>query len=167
MLCEKCSRNYGRLTRVDIEGCVMSVCPQCVKFGKELIDVPKTKTAEEVVKDRLQQRERRFTPKNIYDDMPEDLAEDYPGRVRKGRVKNNLSQEELGLKINERKSIINKLESGHIRPDNKLIRKLEKTLDIILMEKVDTSAPAVHKIERRGLTLGDMIKFEGDGKSRK
>ena len=95
MLCEMCGRNYGRLKKFEIEGTVMHVCPDCERFGTAIAVVPKTKTAEEVVKERLDLREKRFTPKNIYDDMPEDLAEDYPQRVRKGRVKQGLSQEQL------------------------------------------------------------------------
>jgi len=168
MLCEMCGRNYGRLKKIEIEGSVMNVCPDCSKFGKEITVLPKPKTAKEVVQERLQLRERRFTPKNIYDEMPEDLAEDYPARIRRNRVKIGLSQEELGLKINERKSIITKLESGHIRPDNKLIRKLERTLKISLMEKVESNAaPTVQKGVRRGLTLGDLIKVEAPKKSGK
>lgn len=160
MLCEMCGRNYGRLKRTEIEGTVMNVCADCGKFGSAVAVVPKPKTAQEVVQQRLDQREKRFTPRNIYDEMPEDLAEDYPERIRKARSKMGLSQEELGLQINERKSIITKLESSHIRPDNKLIQKLEKALSVSLMEKVEAGTPAAPKKERRGLTLGDMIKVE-------
>ena len=43
----------------------------------------------------------------------------------------------MGKKINERVSVINRIESGKMTPDTKLTRKLEKALNIKLLEKVD------------------------------
>ena len=46
-------------------------------------------------------------------------------------------KEDLGKKINERVSVITRIETGKMTPDTKLTKKLERTLDITLLEKVD------------------------------
>ncbi len=68
-------------------------------------------------------------------------------------------REELAKKINEKLSIIEKLEKGNIRPDDQLVSKLEKALRVKLRERIEQAQPA-KKEESRPLTLGDLIKRE-------
>lgn len=53
---------------------------------------------------------------------------------------NGLSQEELGMKINEKPSVIHHLETGSMKPSDALARKLEHYLKIQLFipsEEID------------------------------
>jgi putative transcription factor len=59
--------------------------------------------------------------------------------------------------INERKSVIEQLENGRIRPDDKLVTKIERALNIRLKEKV-SEEPVTLKKGGFTLTLGDLIK---------
>lgn len=89
----------------------------------------------------------------------EALAADYPVRIRSAREKRNLSQKELAASINEKWSIINKLEAGDMRPSDSLVSKLERALDIKLREKVED----VHIKKQDGaqaMTLADLLKEE-------
>ena len=63
--------------------------------------------------------------------------EDFSIKVRNAREAKDWSREELGKKINERVSVITRIETGKMTPDTKLTKKLEKTLNIKLLEKVD------------------------------
>ena len=45
--------------------------------------------------------------------------------------------DDLGKKINERVSVITRIETGKMTPDVKLTKKLEKALNIKLLEKVN------------------------------
>ncbi len=95
-------------------------------------------TKEEVIKSRLEQRERRQKIKDIYDQSGDkDLAIDYHKRIQQARQDQGWSQEDLGQKINERKSVISKIENKSMKPDDKMIRKLEKALGIKLMEVIE------------------------------
>ena len=143
-----------QVKKIDIEGSLLSVCPNCVKFGKEP-EKPKqpetgpTRRAQPPprsgsvrpqmpVSDRLEQRKKRMQPRNIYSASSEmELIDDYHKEIQRARMELGMNQEELARKLNERKSIIAKLETKSIKPDNKLIRKLEKTLKITLMENVE------------------------------
>ena len=63
--------------------------------------------------------------------------EDFNTIVRKARESRGWTREELGAKIYEKVSVINRIESGKMEPDIKLAKKLEKTLNITLIEKYD------------------------------
>ncbi|UCD93109.1 MAG: TIGR00270 family protein [Methanobacteriota archaeon] len=87
------------------------------------------------------------------------LVSDYGSRIREARTKMGLSQEELGKKINEKWSVINKLETGDMRPDDKLVTKLERTLGVVLREKF-TPEKVDKRESRQALTIGDLIREE-------
>ncbi|MBU4190217.1 MAG: TIGR00270 family protein, partial [Candidatus Thermoplasmatota archaeon] len=84
---------------------------------------------------------------------------DYAGKIKDARTKTNLTPEDLGKRINEKKTIITKIESGNMKPDENLVKKLEKTLNIKLMEKTKTEKVETKKTGG-GLTIGDLIKRE-------
>ena len=90
-----------------------------------------------------------------------ELAEDYNRRIIKGRRKKDLTQEVLAKRINEKKSVISRLETGEMRPSDRLIKKLEKELDIKLKERMEFQVePAKKQVGTGGITLGDLIKME-------
>lgn len=62
-----------------------------------------------------------------------ELKEDYHKIIKQTREKLGLSQEALGRKINEKPSVIKLLESGKLKPDNMLARKLEHFLKVQLL----------------------------------
>ncbi len=63
----------------------------------------------------------------------QDIVMDYGGIVREGRVNKDMSQEDLGKKINEKSSVIHRIESEHMEPSISLAKKLERELDIQLL----------------------------------
>lgn len=157
-----------------IEGAKLTVCGECSKHGKIIYEEAKPKT------DLLK-------PKPIFSNIPskkpaettwditQELVEDFGAKIRYAREKLGLSHEELGKKLNEKVSVIKKIETGKVKPDNVLIAKLEHTLKIKLLaplneEKIPTKIP---KPINRELTLGDLIqldrkdKCKGDSAERK
>ena len=90
-----------------------------------------------------------------------ELAEDYHKRIIKGRRTKDLTQEELAKRINEKKSVISRLETGEMRPSDRLVKKLEKELSIKLKEHVEYQLePTKKQVGTGGVTLGDLIKME-------
>ena len=55
-------------------------------------------------------------------------------KIRKGREEKGLSQAELAKNLNERASLIKKLERGEVLPTEKVRKKLEKHLKILSAE---------------------------------
>jgi putative transcription factor len=62
---------------------------------------------------------------------------DYMKEIKSARELLGLSQDELGRKINEKPSVIGHLETGRLKPDDALARKLEHFLKIELFVPVE------------------------------
>ena len=135
MECEICGKPVSETnpTRAKIEGSVMVVCKECAKLGTIQKAPPKPKFQKSKKGRKTTQPKRNYRN----DDPTDELIEDYNITVRKAREAKNWSREDLGKKINERVSVINRIESGKMTPDNKLTKKLEKALNITLIESVN------------------------------
>ncbi len=159
MLCELCGQDKPFLRPVIVEGSLLKVCSECAKFGKEPPRPAPTSAVgtsgsssghggvssythgfdepskEETIQQRLEFRERRMKSKDIFTQRGEkELVEDYHKRIQQARSELDWDQKQLGQKINERKSVISMIENKSMKPDDKLVRKLEKALNIKLME---------------------------------
>lgn len=165
MICELCGADVPRTKNVAIESTVLSVCASCAKFGDEVTTpVVRRSTMPPIIAQRLEARKRRLTPRDVYADAGTmELADDFPQRIREAREARGWKQADLGAKINEKVSVIAKLESGTMDPGDALIRKLENELGIKLKERVESVA--VKKQSASGnLTLGDLIKMQEKSK---
>ncbi len=164
MRCELCGADVPRLKNVAIEATILSVCGDCARFGDEVATPAlRRSTMPPVIAQRLEARQRRMTPKDVYTQAGElELAEDFPQRIRQAREARGWKQSDLGAKINERASVIAKLESGTISPGDALVRKLERELGIKLKERVEPVA-VKKQAAGGGLTVGDLIKMKEEG----
>lgn len=163
MICELCGAEVPRLKSVAIDATILSVCDTCARFGDPVIaPTRRTGTMPPVIAQRLEARQRRMTPKDVYADAGSlELSDDFPQRIRNARESRGWKQADLGAKINERASVIAKLESGAMTPGDDLVRKLERHLGIRLKERVQPVA--VKKPgSAAGLTLGDLVKMDED-----
>ena len=156
-----CGKEVPYLKTVVIEGAVLKVCEDCAKFGNEVSpkEARKYVRASSAISERLEMRERRMREKDVLEDE-EVLDPDFPEKIREARRNLGLTQEELAKKINEKHSVIAKIEHGELVPDENLRKKLEKALDIKLMIKMEPVHVQKKSEQRRGLTLGDLIKLE-------
>ena len=160
LLCEVCGKQTGMLRVVLIEGSELNACPECARFGVERSPRPKRVTDAPVhVTEALEKREKRAQARDVFQEMSEELVPDFAQRIRRARERQNWTPEDLGKKLNEKKSVILKLEAGQMRPDEALIRKLERCLNIKLKER-PTAVMAPRSTGQRGLTLGDLIRIE-------
>lgn len=153
LICELCGAEVPRTRKVVIEGTTLAVCSGCAKFGTTASMDQEKKSSP--IQSRLEVR--RYRPKDVYEKDVDVLVDDYSSRIREARMAMDISQEELGKRLNEKWSVINKLETGDMRPDDKLVTKLERTLNIKLREKLKPSA-VEKKTSSKTLTIGDLIR---------
>ena len=152
MHCELCGRETSGLKQVNVEGTMLKVCVDCARFGTE----SDTKSGDPLVgsslgenrgraspptssdiAERLQRRSNRYKPRDVFEGAVKELVEDYHIQIQKARNSMGLSQDDLARKLNERKSVVSKLETKAMWPDDKLVRKLERVLNITLMEDLE------------------------------
>jgi putative transcription factor len=139
MLCEMCGKDVEGLNRVEIEGSVLSLCGECSRFGKIVVPAaaPIDRRAPAApagsVEGRMGLRAQRMTERDLFRELPEmELAPDWSKRVRLAREKLMWTPEELAKKLNEKKSVVLKIEAGSFRPPDGQIRKIEQMLKIRL-----------------------------------
>ena len=159
MECEICGKPVSETnpTRAKIEGSVMVVCKECAKLGKIQKAPPKPKFQQKKKGKKTAQPKRNYRN----DDPTDELIENYNTAVRNAREAKNWSREDLGRKINERVSVINRIESGKMTPDNKLTKKLEKALNITLLESIGNEDLNQFINNSSGeRTLGNIVKIK-------
>jgi len=160
MICEMCGKDVTFLRKVTIEGVALEVCSECAKFGVEAKkEAPKEVGPKPIIAQRLEQREKRGRPRDVLEKgEKEDLVEDFGALIRTAREHAGMTQKELAMKINERVTILSKIESNQMRPDEKVISKLQRELGIVLKENVP-DVVAAKESARASLTLADHIKM--------
>ena len=162
MMCEMCGVEVTRTKLVMVEGAAVHACQRCEKFASS----PAVKTKDGVVlrpdvAERLDSREKRRKERDIYEKTDEkELVLDYHQRIRLGRQKTGMSHDDLAKLINEKKSVIIKVECGEMIPPDQLVFKLEKALNISLREVMEDAGELKKSEYSRGLTLGDFIKVK-------
>ena len=160
MECEICGKPVSETnpTRAKIEGSVMIVCKECSKLGKIQKAPPKPKFVQQKNKQQKNKPKRNYSRN---DEPSEELIEDFDFAIRKARESRDWSREVLGKKINERVSVINRIESGKMTPDPKLTKKLEKALNITLLENVnDVDLNQFINSSSGERTLGNIVKIK-------
>ena len=144
---------------MQIEGTTLRVCKDCSKFGDQAKQGAKEQPSKIIIQSRLENRERRMKSKDVYEsETVNELADDYPERIRHAREQHGWNQEELAQKMSEKHSLVQKVERGDIKPDDVLVKKFEKTLGVSLMEKVSLVKPEKKAVAGKGMTLEDFIK---------
>ena len=141
MLCEMCGNDVESTSRIRIEQSVLQLCPGCAKFGTPVDPLPTpveeaprpTRGTPAPGAPRPATRRRRLEERDLYAEIGElELAQDWGQRVRKAREALLWTPEELGKRLNEKKSVVLKIESGGLHPPDALVRKLEHLLKVRL-----------------------------------
>lgn len=146
--CELCGQETDSITKVKIEGAKLSVCDSCAEMGEE-VKTPSKKRKKK--KKRSSSRPRDS----------EVLVEDYGKRVKSAREEEQLSLKELADDLNEKTSLLSKVEKQELKPDDALANKLAKKLGVDLYTNPEvTDYDTGDNADDRNATLGDVAKVK-------
>jgi len=169
--CEMCGAETASPKTIKVEGAELDVCDNCADFGTEVKTQQSSSTSTKYSTSSSSGQSSTSTGsagssggsrsrrKDMFDDM-EEIAPDYDDRIRNARESTGQSQEDLAKELNEKASLIRKLEHGDILPSDSVQKKLEKKLDISLT----TGSAGADDEEWSGgsstgsYTLGDVVK---------
>ena len=162
MLCELCGKDAGPTRPVFIEGTKLHVCQSCMRFGEEYkaqggrSEAPAPSAS--VIEERLQKREKRMQTKDVYATTGSvEIIDDYGKVIREARTAAGMDIEQFAASIFEKKGIIAKVEANDLVPDEKLMRKIERALNIKLTEVVQASV-GTNRSAGTKMTLENFIK---------
>ncbi|MXR42360.1 TIGR00270 family protein [Halobaculum sp. WSA2] len=170
--CEMCGAEKASLTTTKVEGAELELCSDCSDFGTEVRTESSSSASTKYStsssssssssssgsggssSSSSSSSQRR---RDMFDDM-ETVTGDYDDLIREARESAGLSQEDLASDINEKASVIRKLERGDILPSDGVQQKLEKKLGISLIEGEDVDDADWESSSSGSMTLGDVVK---------
>jgi len=163
MQCEVCGKPIiGKPYKAIIEGAKMTVCNKCAKHGTRYWEEETPTKTKKPTKTPLTHKVPTKKPTiNIVEPTLE-LTENFGQLIRQAREKLGLRHEDLGKKINEKVSVLKKIESQKMIPDQVLATKLEHALKIkLLVPPSEPKTPQKPISQPPKVTLGDVISIKG------
>lgn len=132
--CEICGiQIIDNVERVYVEGNLLTVCKACSKRGKP------SNNQQNIQRKLPTQPKKIQKPEKITFEDSAILVKNFSEVIRNSRMSKGLTHEQLGLLIKERASLLRKIESGSLKPDDELTKKLERFFRINLYTEVDSS----------------------------
>lgn len=175
--CEMCGADTSDPKTVKVEGAELDVCSECADFGTEVKTQGTSSTSTKYSTGSSSSSNSSSSSgtgsasssssssggggrrrSDMFDDMGE-LAQEYDDIIRQGRESRGLSQSELADELNEKASLITKLERGDTLPSDDVQAKLERFLDVDL----DAGSSSPDETDWEGgsateTTLGDVVQ---------
>lgn len=157
MQCELSGKEFeGPGVKVKIEGVVMTVAPEFAKYGTPVQEAPKSMA-------RSSSARQPKAAKPLFGKEIEFIDVNYGALIKRKREAMGMRQKDLARFLNERESLIHQLESGHIKPSERVLNKLEGKLGLKLLKVAKTAddddADDTPSTSRGGgFTIGDMLK---------
>jgi putative transcription factor len=169
--CEMCGTETGSPKTVKIEGAELDVCDDCADFGTEVKTQETSSTSTKYSTSSGSSSSSSGgssgattsgggggSRRDMFDEMDE-VVQDYDDRIRNARESEGLTQEELADQLNEKASLIRKLERGDVLPSDSIQRKLERQLGVELsMGGSSDENEWSGGSSTGGTTLGDVVK---------
>jgi putative transcription factor len=164
MRCEVCGREiFGHPNYRIIEGGKLTVCSQCSKFSDQEWDPKRPEARKSPTRRRsAQPQPRRRSDIETAESL--ELVEGYGMIMKKARQKKGLSVEDFAKKINEKESVVKKFEKEDMNPPLDLVRKIQRELNINILEESETSKGTVLTRPMGPRTLGDLINIKDSTK---
>lgn len=132
MNCEICGKRIeGQGKKILIDGSILHVCTYCAALGDKEV-------RNSVVK--YENRRLKFVPTRKTFEKNEDemdIVQDFATLIKQAREKMGLSQDALARKINEKVSVIKLIETGRLKPNILLAKKIERALKINLFTRLE------------------------------
>jgi len=140
--CEICGTEIkGEVYRIRIDASELSVCKSCTRLGTVVVEAKKGKEVLEPqhansnvnanVKPKRKPISELYTQidHEIEAEMEIDaVEEDYGRKIKEAREKAGLKQAELAQRINERHSLLRKIENEELMPGEEIRKKIERAL---------------------------------------
>ncbi len=175
MNCEICGRDSDIMYVVIFLGSRTYACPNCVDEKKLTIVKKmgvsnKTSVSPKDDKGVVKIKSVRKRSLNLAPDF--ELVDGYGFLIKKRREEIGMTQEELAKRLKVKLSYIKKIESNKLVPEYNVIRKLEKLLNIKLVNNLDSDVEGVEYIVGdeldSGPTIGDLLfsGYEDEGEQK-
>lgn len=140
--CELCGKPISGAYVVSVEGVELRVCMGCAK-GKRVVrrDAP---------------RARAVTGFRKPEKAEVEVVDNYGSVMRKARESMKLPMKVLAEMINEKETLLTRVEQQRTLPTEQLVRKLQRVLNVKLEQESEREERG-HSSRKDGATLGEFV----------
>ena len=147
--CELCGNPTGDIYVVNVEDVELRVCAKCAK-GKKVLS-----TQSDASKKKQYGQRFSMPQKKKEEDQP--LIEGYGNAIRSAREKMQIPLPVLAEMLNEKETLLLRIEQEQTLPPISLTKKLEKALKIKLIDDSVATETGGSRGNTDKVTLGDFI----------
>ncbi len=153
MKCEVCGEEDD-LKKTNVEGAVLQLCEDCQETGEVVESSSSTGSSRSGSRKKSSRKRRK--PKQ----QQKHLVRDFDSKVKQAREDRDWTVEDLADRLKVKESIVHRIESGKLKPDQDLAKKLRKTLDVELYERASEADYESMRSDSAGgeATIGDVAK---------
>ncbi|WP_135604074.1 multiprotein bridging factor aMBF1 [Methanococcoides sp. NM1] len=162
MQCEICGTEIkGQAVDVTIDGSQLKVCSKCSQYGTAVkARSPVSRKISPVSpQTRMSGPKKTGQRRDPFAELNDELVDEYDKIIRDAREKRGWSQEVLATKVKEKASLIKKIERAEIIPEDSVRKKIERTLNIHLTERLGEGEWNADRLNK-GTTLGDIVTIK-------
>jgi putative transcription factor len=150
---------WGKGERVLLEGAKITVCHNCAQHGIKIQKTPtNTQTKKTSPYNKKEAPKRQFVKKDSIDGL--EIIPDYAKKIRVKRSSLGLNQDQFAQRLNEKPSLLRRIEAGKVEPTIKLAKKIEDVYKIKILKKTDEIEANVqnnkYMKKTNGTSLGDI-----------
>jgi len=158
--CPVCGGIIWKGVKVLIEGAKITVCQSCAQYGKRIIEEKKIRSPPTRKSIKIQSKKSQITSNSEDNFGPSiEIVPDYAQRIRDLRMKLNLNQEKFAKKLNEKPSLLKRIETGKLVPSLQLAKKFEELYNIKLITEAENFEVNIQKYLKKPSSrssLGDI-----------
>ncbi|MFW9987158.1 MAG: multiprotein bridging factor aMBF1 [Candidatus Odinarchaeota archaeon] len=150
---------WGKGQKVLLEGAKITVCHNCAQHGIKIQKPPTSKYAKKTFPHDMKSSAKQQTIKKPNIEAFE-IIQDYAKKIRNVRNSLGLNQDQFAQKLNEKPSLLRRIEAGKVKPTIKLARKIEEVYNIKIIKKADEIEGNIERgkymKKSGGTSLGDI-----------
>ncbi len=150
---------WGKGQRILLEGAKITVCHNCAQHGIKIQKPPTSKHIKKLYShDKKSHPKRPILKKPNVDDL--EIIQDYTKKIRNVRSSLGLNQDQFAQKLNEKPSLLRRIEAGKVEPTIKLAKKIEDVYKIKILKKtteIEANVESTKYMKKSsGTSLGDI-----------
>lgn len=135
-----------RIFKIELDGALIEVCESCKSYGK-LVRIEKISEPKNVV---VKQKE---------DFEDEEIVENFGEVIREERERRKIPIQEFAKLLGIKESTLLKIESGKLLPEDKILERIERLLNVKLRERVKSQKVDEKKADRK-LKIADIVEVK-------
>ncbi|MFX0000485.1 MAG: multiprotein bridging factor aMBF1 [Candidatus Hodarchaeota archaeon] len=150
---------WGKGQKILLEGAKITVCHNCAQYGIKIRKSPTiTQNKQLTSNDKSKPLKRQVLKKDGIDDF--EIIPEFAEKIKNIRSSLELNQDQFAQKLNEKPSLIKRIEAGRVEPTIKLAKKIEDVYKIKILRKVDEIDTRItnnkYMKKSSGSSLGDI-----------